>query len=41
MRSICSLEFKPILLWDTGFIIVFTVIVGWFAIRRLNHRLVR
>ena len=41
MRSICGREFSPILLWDAAFIIVFTLIVGWFAIRRLNHRLIR
>lgn len=41
MRSICGDGFRPILLWDALYIIVFTLVVGWFAVRRLNKRLVR
>ncbi|MBD3315871.1 MAG: ABC transporter [Chitinivibrionales bacterium] len=37
----CSLgNFSPILGWDVAFIVIFTVIAGHFAIRRLSRRLI-
>jgi len=40
MRSICDGRYNSILLWDGLYIIVFTLIVGMLAIKRLKKRLV-
>ena len=40
MRSICDNDYPAILLWDVGYIILFTLIVGFLAVKRLKKRLV-
>jgi lipooligosaccharide transport system permease protein len=40
VRAICTNTYKPILLFDTVYIALFIVVVGYFAIYRLRKRLV-
>ncbi len=40
VRAICTNGYRPILLLDLLYIAVFTMVVGFFAIRRLRKRLV-
>ncbi len=40
VRSICTNTYKPILLFDMIYVILFIAIVGYFAISRLKKRLV-
>ena len=40
MRSFCDNDFRTILLWDGLYIVVFTLVVGTLAIKRLRKRLV-
>ena len=40
VRSICTNDYKPILLLDMIYIILFITIIGYFAIKRLRKRLV-
>ncbi|MFA6292613.1 MAG: ABC transporter permease [Victivallales bacterium] len=40
VRSCCSENVSPIIIWDFAYVAIFTVIVGWLAIRRLRKRLV-
>ena len=40
MRAIAELKLDPILLWDLFYIIAFTVIMAFLAIRRLKRRLI-
>jgi lipooligosaccharide transport system permease protein len=40
VRAICSNNYNPILLYDLLYIIVFIIVVGFFAIKRLKKRLV-
>ncbi len=40
VRSICTNDYKPILLFDMSYIILFIVVFGYFAIKRLKKRLV-
>ena len=40
VRAICSSNYRPILLYDLLYIIVFIIVVGFFAIKRLKKRLV-
>ena len=40
VRAVCINRYKPILLFDFLYIIVFILVVGFFAIRRLKTRLV-
>ena len=40
VRAVCTGGYRPHLLLDVLYIAVFTVVVGWFAIRRLKKRLV-
>jgi len=40
VRAICTANYQWILLWDMTYIVAFTVIVGYFAIKRLKKRLV-
>ena len=39
-RAVCTNNYKPILLLDLLYIVVFIIVVGYFAIRRLKKRLV-
>ena len=40
MRSVCDTDYRAVLLWDAAYIILFTLIVGFFAVRRLKKRLI-
>jgi lipooligosaccharide transport system permease protein len=40
VRAVCTASYQPAQLLDLLYIAVFTVVVGWFAIRRLKKRLV-
>ena len=40
VRAVCVNDYKPILLFDFLYIVVFILIVGFFAIRRLKTRLI-
>lgn len=40
MRYIAAGQWDVILLWDAGYIIIFTLIVGYFAAKRLKKRLI-
>jgi lipooligosaccharide transport system permease protein len=40
-RSLDTLSFSSIMLFDLFFILIFTLITGWFAIKRLSRRLIR
>jgi len=40
VRAVCTNSYKPTLLLDLLYIVVFIVVVGFFAIRRLRKRLV-
>jgi lipooligosaccharide transport system permease protein len=40
MRSICDGQYGSFLLWDMLYIVLFTLIVGFFAVRRLKKRLI-
>ncbi len=40
VRAICTNNYEPILMFDLLYIIVFILVVGYFAIRRLKKRLV-
>ena len=41
IRGICDKQFEMVLWWDVLYIIVFTLVVGWCAVQRLNKRLIR
>ncbi|MHC4236829.1 MAG: ABC transporter permease [Planctomycetota bacterium] len=40
MRSICDGKLESFLLWDVLYIVIFTLVVGTLAVKRLNKRLV-
>jgi lipooligosaccharide transport system permease protein len=40
VRAICASHVRAGLAWDLLYIVVFTVVVGWFAVNRLRKRLV-
>jgi lipooligosaccharide transport system permease protein len=40
VRAVCINDYKPILLLDFLYIVVFILVVGFFAIRRLKTRLI-
>ncbi len=40
VRAVCVNDYKPILLFDFLYIVVFILVVGFFAIRRLKTRLI-
>ncbi|MCP4261863.1 MAG: ABC transporter permease [Planctomycetes bacterium] len=40
VRAICSSNYRPILIFDFFYIVVFIIFVGYFAIKRLRKRLV-
>lgn len=40
VRACCAGQMSTIIIWDFAYVAIFTVIVGWFAIRRLRKRLV-
>lgn len=40
VRSVCTNNYRPVLLLDLLYIVIFILIVGYFAIRRLRKRLV-
>jgi lipooligosaccharide transport system permease protein len=40
VRSVCTNNYKPVLLLDLLYIAIFILVVGYFAIRRLRKRLV-
>jgi lipooligosaccharide transport system permease protein len=40
VRAVCSNTYPPVLLLDSLYIILFTIIIGYFAIKRLTKRLV-
>jgi lipooligosaccharide transport system permease protein len=40
MRSVCDSDFRGILLWDTLYIAVFTLVIGTLAVKRLKKRLI-
>jgi len=41
VRAVCSNNYRPGLLMDLGYVIVFILIVGFFAIKRLKNRLIK
>ncbi|MHC4927731.1 MAG: ABC transporter permease [Planctomycetota bacterium] len=41
IRSVCDNEWPPILLWDVAYIVLFTGIVGYLAVKRLTKRLIK
>ena len=40
MRQICAAQIDPILLWDIAYIIIFTTIIGFLAVKRLTKRMI-
>lgn len=40
VRSICFWNFSPALIWDLVFVIIFTVLTCFFAIKRLGKRII-
>ena len=40
VRAICTNNYHWGLLWDVGYVVVFILVVGFFAIRRLKRRLI-
>lgn len=40
MRSIAAGQWDPILVWDAAYILIFTMIFGYFAVKRLKKRLI-
>ncbi len=40
VRSICTNDYRPILLFDMFYIVLFIIVFGYFAIKRLKKRLV-
>jgi len=40
VRAICTNEYKPILFFDMFYIVLFIVVFGYFAVKRLKKRLV-
>ena len=40
MRSVCDNDYPAVLLWDAAYIALFTLIVGFLAVRRLKKRLI-
>ena len=40
VRVVCTNHYRPTLVWDLLYVVVFIVVMGFLAIRRLKKRLV-